>query len=414
MTDAASLPPAPDRGFDPQDPAIAGLEVYLVGGAVRDQLLGLPAGDRDWVVVGATPEIMAGRGFTPVGGDFPVFLHPRTHEEYALARTERKSGRGYHGFVFHAGQDVTLADDLQRRDLTVNAIAQTPDGRLVDPLGGAQDVQARVLRHVGPAFTEDPVRLLRLARFAARFADFSIAPETLALCQALVQDGEVDALVPERVWQEFAKGLMTLRPGRMLDVLSHCGALARVAPGLVWDASVAVGLARAAARNLSLAQRYALLCRASAPALQDHLRAPAACRDLARLLPGMLAQLGLMVVADAPLMAAAFGLTEAGAFSAATAASPIAAAGPQAWLALFESCDAMRRPDRCLTLLAAAACVIRGVDIAVWDQRLQAVRSIDAGAIAREAGGDAVRIREGLRQARLRVLSLPGGISAPA
>src|SRR5690606_24484336 len=177
----------------PDDPVVEGLEVYVVGGAVRDALLGLPAGDRDWVVVGATPEAMAARGFTPVGGDFPVFLHPQTHEEYALARTERKSGRGYKGFVFHAGREVTLDEDLRRRDLTVNAIARAPDGALVDPLNGVQDLQARVLRHTGPAFVEDPVRLLRLARFAARFHDFSIAPETMALCRTLVDNGEVDA-----------------------------------------------------------------------------------------------------------------------------------------------------------------------------------------------------------------------------
>ncbi|MGB6008921.1 hypothetical protein [Castellaniella sp.] len=363
-----------------QDPVLAGLDVYIVGGAVRDALLGRPAGDRDWVVVGATPEIMVARGFTPVGGDFPVFLHPRTHEEYALARTERKSGRGYHGFVFHAGRDVTLADDLRRRDLTVNAIAQAPDGALIDPLGGAQDVRARILRHVGPAFVEDPVRLLRLARFAARFHDFSIAPETLDLCRALVRDGEVDALVPERVWQEFAKGLMTDRPDRMLDVLADCGALDRVAPGLAWDADIAAGLVRSAARSLPLAQRYAVLCRASTPGLQDHLRAPSACRDLARLLPGML-----------------------GRMTAGGGAVP-EPDGPAAWLALLESCDAMRRPDRFEALLAAAECVLDDVDPAVWMQRLAAVRAVDAGAVARAAGGDPARIRADLRAARTQAL----------
>ncbi|WP_322997682.1 tRNA CCA-pyrophosphorylase [Castellaniella sp.] len=373
---------------DWQDPILAGLDVYIVGGAVRDALLGRPAGDRDWVVVGATPEIMAARGFTPVGGDFPVFLHPRTHEEYALARTERKSGRGYHGFVFHAGQDVTLVDDLHRRDLTVNAIAQAPGGTLIDPLGGAADVQARILRHVGPAFVEDPVRLLRLARFAARFHDFSIAPETLDLCRALVRDGEVDALVPERVWQEFAKGLMTAHPGRMFDVLVQCDALARVAPGLIWNAGVAAGLAQGADRGLSLAQRYALLCRASADAgLQDRLRAPSACRDLARLLPGMLDRLARLGPAESMCLQAGD------------------VAGPEAWLDLLESCDAVRRPDRCLDLLAAAACVREGIDLPAWGQRLEAVRSVDAGAIARAARGDAGLIREGLRAARILALS---------
>jgi len=362
------------------DPAVDGLEVYIVGGAVRDDLLGLAAGDRDWVVVGAGPEIMAARGFTPVGGDFPVFLHPRTHEEYALARTERKSGRGYRGFVFHAGPDVSLEDDLRRRDLTVNAIARAPDGTLIDPLGGAADVRARVLRHVGPAFVEDPVRLLRLARFAARFHDFSIAPETLDLCRALVRDGEVDALVPERVWQEFAKGLMTDHPGRMLDVLAACGALERVAPGLAWNDGVADGLARGAARGLDLAQRHALLCRGSAPGLQDRLRAPSACRDLARLLPGVLERLADVRAAD----------------------------DPAAWLALLESCDALRRPERFESLLAAAGCVL-DVDPAAWARRLAAVRAVDAGAIARAAGGDAARIRDDLRAARLRALAPPAG-----
>ena len=358
------------------DPALAGLQVYIVGGAVRDDLLGLPAGDRDWVVVGASPETMAARGFTPVGGDFPVFLHPRTHEEYALARTERKSGRGYRGFVFHAGPDVTLEDDLRRRDLTVNAIARSADGSLIDPLGGAADARARVLRHVGPAFVEDPVRLLRLARFAARFHDFSIAPETLALCRTLVRDGEVDALVPERVWQEFAKGLMTDHPGRMADVLAECGALERVAPDLVWDADAAAGLARGAACGLDLAQRYALLCRKSPPGLQDRMRAPAACRDLARLLPGVLSRL----------------------------AQGAAAGGPEAWLELMESCDALRRPERFDALLHTAGCVCGDVDPAAWMRRLARVRTVDAGAIARAAGGNAARIRDDLRAARVQVL----------
>src|SRR5690625_1157393 len=205
------------------DDVTHGLKVYMVGGAVRDCLLGIGTGDRDWVVVGASPQQMLSRGFIPVGADFPVFLHPVTKEEYALARTERKSGRGYRGFTFYTGPDVTLEDDLGRRDLTINAIAQAPDGRLFDPMDGRTDIQNRILRHVGQAFSEDPVRLLRLARFAARFHDFSIADETLDLARQLVADGEVDELVPERVWQEMAKGLMTDQPGRMLDVLADTG-----------------------------------------------------------------------------------------------------------------------------------------------------------------------------------------------
>jgi tRNA nucleotidyltransferase (CCA-adding enzyme) len=208
------------------------MKTFLVGGAVRDQLLQRTIGDRDWVVVGGTPEALQALGYTPVGKDFPVFLHPQTHEEYALARTERKSGRGYHGFVVHASPDVTLEEDLARRDLTINAIAQDDDGTLIDPFHGQADLQAKVLRHVSPAFAEDPVRILRLARFAARFHDFSVAPETLALMQTMVEHGEVDHLVPERVWQEVARGLMEARPSRMFEVLRQCGALARLLPEL--------------------------------------------------------------------------------------------------------------------------------------------------------------------------------------
>ena len=210
----------------------AGLRVYLVGGAVRDKLLGLPVTERDWVVVGASPEEMLRRGFKAVGKDFPVFLHPRTKEEYALARTERKTGPGYRGFAFHAAPDVTLEQDLARRDLTINAIAETTDGELVDPFGGKRDLEQRLLRHVSPAFAEDPVRILRLARFAARYhrLGFKVAPETMALCQRMVAAGEVDALVPERVWQELAKALMEPSPEVFITVLRECGALARLMP----------------------------------------------------------------------------------------------------------------------------------------------------------------------------------------
>jgi len=208
------------------------MQIYLVGGAVRDRLLGRPGGDRDWVVVGSTPEAMTAAGYRPVGKDFPVFLHPDPHEEYALARTERKHGHGYHGFQVYASPDVTLEDDLVRRDLTINAMAQDADGRVTDPHGGQRDLAARVLRHVSPAFAEDPVRILRLARFAARFADFTVAGETMALMRQMVDDGEVDHLVAERVWQELARGLMEERPSRMFEVLRDCGALARLLPEL--------------------------------------------------------------------------------------------------------------------------------------------------------------------------------------
>ena len=212
------------------------MKIYQVGGAVRDALLGLPVHDRDWLVVGGTPEAMVAQGFTPVGRDFPVFLHPRTHEEYALARTERKSGHGYQGFTVYTSPDVTLEEDLARRDLTINAIAApadwTGDEAVFDPYHGVADLHAKVLRHVTEAFAEDPVRILRVARFAARFTDFSVAPETMALMQAMVQAGEVAHLVPERVWQEISRGLMQAQPERMFAVLRACGALAVLLPEL--------------------------------------------------------------------------------------------------------------------------------------------------------------------------------------
>lgn len=215
-------------------PAAGRFETYRVGGAVRDRLLGRPAGDRDYVVVGATPEAMVALGFRPVGRDFPVFLHPRTHEEYALARTERKTGPGYRGFVVHADETVTLEDDLRRRDLTINAMAEDPAGRLIDPYGGQADLEARLLRHVSPAFSEDPVRLLRVARFAARLAPlgFRVADETMALMQAMVAAGEVAHLVPERVWAEMARALGEARPSAFLRVLRESGALAVLLPEL--------------------------------------------------------------------------------------------------------------------------------------------------------------------------------------
>ncbi len=200
------------------------MQVFLVGGAVRDELLGLDVVDRDWVVVGSSPEEMVQLGFTPVGKDFPVFLHPKTHEEYALARTERKSAPGYHGFTFHASPDVTLIEDLARRDLTINAMAKTAEGELIDPFGGEKDLKAQVFRHVSNAFQEDPVRVLRLARFAARFPEFTVSDETLQLAQTMAKQGEIQALVPERVWAEVAKGLMEKKPSRLFEVLMACEA----------------------------------------------------------------------------------------------------------------------------------------------------------------------------------------------
>ncbi|MBV7428831.1 MULTISPECIES: multifunctional CCA addition/repair protein [unclassified Acidovorax] len=210
------------------------MQIYMVGGAVRDKLLGRPVNDHDWVVVGATPEQMLKLGYLPVGRDFPVFLHPETREEYALARTERKSGRGYRGFVVQSSPDVTLEEDLSRRDLTINAIASSAygisDEGIFDPYFGAKDIAARVLRHVTDAFREDPVRILRVARFAARFTDFTVAPETMQLMREMVQHGEADHLVAERVWQELARGLMEEKPSRMFEVLRECGALQVLLP----------------------------------------------------------------------------------------------------------------------------------------------------------------------------------------
>ncbi len=251
------------------------LTVYSVGGAVRDELLKMPVKDRDYVVVGSSVDEMLKRGFQAVGKDFPVFLHPKTHEEYALARTERKISKGYKGFTVHAESDVTLEADLARRDFTINAIAKAADGQLIDPFNGQADIQKKIIRHVGKAFIEDPVRILRAARFSARFVDFAIAPETMQLMQKMVVDGEVDALVPERVWQELAKGLMEKQPSRMFDVLQRCGALQRLIPELacLWgvpqpaqyhpeiDTGIHVMMAvdYAAKQQFSLPVRYAVL-----------------------------------------------------------------------------------------------------------------------------------------------------------
>ncbi|HSI21554.1 MAG TPA: multifunctional CCA addition/repair protein [Methylophilaceae bacterium] len=206
------------------------MQVYCVGGAVRDELLGRAVKDHDYVVVGATPEQMTALGYRPVGKDFPVFLHPKTQEEYALARTERKTAKGYKGFQVYAAPEVTLEQDLARRDLTINAIARDAEGKLIDPYRGVDDLKAGILRHVGPAFVEDPVRILRLARFAARFPDFTVAEETQALMRDMVENGEADALIPERVWQELATGLMEAKPSRMFEVLRQCGALKKILP----------------------------------------------------------------------------------------------------------------------------------------------------------------------------------------
>ena len=399
------------------------MKVFLVGGAVRDRLLGRSSGDRDWVVVGTTPEVMGAAGYLPVGRDFPVFLHPRTHEEYALARTERKTSPGYHGFVFRTGPEVTLEDDLSRRDLTINAMAQAEDGTLVDPWGGQADLAARVLRHVGSAFAEDPVRILRLARFAARFTDFSVAPETLALCRAMVEAGEVDALVPERVWQELSRGLMEARPSRMIEVLRDCGALARLLPEVdalfgvpqradyhpEIDTGVHLMMVLDMAERLgtALPVRFACLVhdlgKATTPAdilprhlghegrsvkllgpLAARLRVPVECRELAE------------------LVAREHGNLHAS-----------ASFGAEALVRLFDRCDAWRRPERFEQALQACECDARGrlgFEERPYPQAdrlrgaLAAARAVDSGAVSAEAlarGLKGPAIGQALQQARI-------------
>jgi tRNA nucleotidyltransferase (CCA-adding enzyme) len=400
------------------------MKTYVVGGAVRDALLGLPVKDRDHVVVGATPESMLAAGFKPVGKDFPVFLHPDTHEEYALARTERKTAPGYRGFAFHAAPDVTLEDDLVRRDLTINAIAQGDDGVLVDPYGGQKDIAARIFRHVSNAFTEDPVRILRLARFAARFADFEVAPETKVLMRQMVDEGEVDALVPERVWQELARGLMEDTPARMFDVLRDCGALARILPELdaLWgvpqppahhpevDTGVHVMqvLDYAAARGYPLPVRFAALMHdlgkgatpakywprhhghemlgvALVQAVCARLRVPLECRDLA-----------IMTAREHG------NVHRAAELNATTVVT------------LFTRCDAFRKPERFAHMLLAAECDARGRIGGGQDFRskpypqsayllaaLAAARGVDAGAVALACGENKERIPDAVYQARV-------------
>jgi len=402
------------------------LKFYCVGGAIRDELLGVAVKDRDWVVVGGTPEELVAAGFRPVGRDFPVFLHPRTHEEYALARTERKVGRGYKGFTVYHAPDVTLEDDLRRRDLTINAMARAEDGTLVDPYGGLRDLGARVLRHVSDAFAEDPVRILRVARFAARFSEFTIAGETLALMRWMVDDGEADHLVPERVWQELSRGLMEARPSRMFEVLRECGALARVFPELdrLWgvpqrsdyhpevDAGVHAMMVidYAAERDLALPVRFATLVhdlgKAETPqetlprhighearsvalveSVSARLRVPNEMRDLARLVA-----------------------REHGLIHKATQLKPATL------VQLLERLDGLRRPARVRDVLDACEADFRG-RLGFRDRpyeaparvlcALEAARTVDAGAIAAEAaaqadgGGSADAIRQRVHAARV-------------
>ncbi|MGH8804816.1 MAG: multifunctional CCA addition/repair protein [Polaromonas sp.] len=422
------------------------MRIYMVGGAVRDALLGRAVQDHDWVVVGATPEELTAQGFLPVGKDFPVFLHPQTREEYALARTERKTARGYRGFVVHAEPDVTLEQDLARRDLTINSIA-APDRSeratagfeadfraLIDPYGGQKDLQDKVLRHVTEAFREDPVRILRLARFAARFPDFSVAPETLALMRDMVQGGEVDALVAERVWQELARGLMQGQPSRLFDVLRDCGALQKLLPEVarLWGVpqradyhpEVDTGihlmmvLDMAAQLDAPLPVRFACLChdlgKGTTPAdilprhtgheersaqllrgLCERLRVPTDCRELAD-----------VVAREHGNIHSSLGFNAA------------------AVVRLLERCDAFRKPRRFAGALLACECDARGrlgFEQSPYPQRQRLLQALAAAqsvathriaADAQAAGQDGRQIGELIHQARVAAVSQSPGFAA--
>jgi tRNA nucleotidyltransferase (CCA-adding enzyme) len=406
------------------------MKIYAVGGAIRDALLGVPVSDRDYVVVGATPEQMVAQGYRPVGKDFPVFLHPETHEEYALARTERKTAAGYHGFQFYYAPDVTLEEDLARRDLTINAMAREvrPDGELVgpviDPFGGQGDLSEKRFRHVGEAFVEDPVRILRVARFAARFHDFTLAPETLALMRTMTEAGEVDALVPERVWQEIARGLMERKPSRMFEALRECGALSRVLPEIdalfgvpqradyhpEVDTGVHVMMVvdHAAARGYALPVRFAALThdlgKATTPEdvlprhighemrsvdllrpMCERLRVPNECRDLA-----------LLVAREHGNI------------------HRVMEMGAQALVRLFERCDALRKPARFAEALQACEADARGrlgFETREYPQAerlrlaLTAARSVDAGAVAQAFASDPAKIKDAVHRARAKAVA---------
>lgn len=374
----------------------------MVGGAVRDELLGFPLQDKDFVVVGATPEQMVEQGYHPVGKDFPVFLHPKTHDEYALARTERKTAKGYKGFQVHASPEVTLEEDLARRDLTINAIAKDEAGNLIDPFNGQADIKNKILRHVSVAFAEDPVRILRAARFAARLPDFTVAPETFDLMRQMVKEGEVDALVSERVWQELSKGLMEARPSRMFEVLRECGALKKILPEVdrLWgvpqppqhhpevDSGVHVMMVidYAASQNYSLPVRFAALTHdlgkgttpkdilprhigheeRSVNLLKDvckRLRVPNDCRELAQIVTRFHGKAGR-----------------------------VEEMRPGTLVQFLHDTDAIRQPERFKEFLRACECDFRGrtgfedkpyTYAALWLKMLEAAMAIDAGAVAK-------------------------------
>ncbi len=405
------------------------MKIYLVGGAVRDKLLGLPVQDRDYVVVGATPEEMTAQGFKPVGADFPVFLHPVTKEEYALARTERKSGRGYKGFTVYAAPDVTLEDDLRRRDLTINAMAEDEAGQLVDPFGGAADLKAGILRHVSPAFAEDPVRVLRVARFAARFADrgFHVANETAALMRQLVESGEVDHLVAERVWQELEGALGEKTPSRFFETLRACGALTRLFPEIdrlygvpqpeqhhpEIDTGVHTMMVLDAAAGLTpdTRVRFAALAhdlgKGTTPPAEwpQHIaheeRGAELIKDLSRRfrVPNDYRDLAVLVAR----------LHGNGHRAAELRAGTV--------LETLEALDAFRRPERVEQFVLACEADFRGrtgyaerdyPQAGLWRQAFGAARSVDTAALA--AGRNGPEVGERIRQARIvaikQVLSL--------
>ena len=401
--------------------------IYTVGGAVRDALLGLPVKDRDYVVVGADPEQLQALGYQPVGKDFPVFLHPDTHEEYALARTERKTAPGYAGFAFHADADVTLEQDLMRRDLTINAIAMDEQGNLIDPYGGQADIKNKIFRHVSAAYAEDPVRILRLARFAARFPDFSIAPETMQLMQTMVQAGEVDALVPERVWQELSRGLMEKKPSRQFQVLHECGALQKILPELAALDTVqstnssqseknryAIALQvvdNAAIQNASLAIRFAVLLCDVAKLNEESDTASASASNMPASLSTTLVEAACTrlkiqnEVRDVTIMFARESnhLQHANTFSA------------EMLVKLFERCDAFRRPERFGELLIAmqyqnvvqTSVLSSGEHQAAFIRSaLMAAQSIPAGTVAaavsaRVTGNAAEQIAKAIHNERI-------------
>ena len=407
------------------------MQIYMVGGAVRDKLLGRPVNDHDWVVVGATPEQMLALGYLPVGRDFPVFLHPETREEYALARTERKSGRGYRGFVVQSSPGVTLEEDLARRDLTINAIAVGADPSSAtghfDPYGGERDLQDRVLRHVTDSFREDPVRILRVARFAARFTDFTVAPETMQLMREMVAHGEADHLVAERVWQELARGLMEERPSRMFDVLRECGALKVVLPEVdrLWgvpqrpeyhpevDTGVHLMMVLDMAARLAttLTVRFACLVhdlgKGTTPAdmLPRHIGHE---QRSAKLLKGLCERLRVPTECreTADVVAREHGnIHRSGELGAA------------ALVRLIERCDGIRKPARFDDILLACECDARGrlgFDEAPYPQRqrlseaLAAVQSVATSVIAARAAESGVtgqKVGEMIHAARVRAVA---------